>query len=124
MSNNEINTSKNNKGMGLAVSSTVISIIGLVPTIISLILCLESILVLLKPDTDLGDGIGAAVMIILYMPIVIVAFVLSAISLGLGIGSLAKCKSNKVKSFGISGTVISAVCVIISVISFIVRVAI
>lgn len=124
MSNNEITTSKNNKGMGLAVSSTVISIISLVPTIIALILCIESITILLKPDVNFGEGIGSAFLVIIYMPIVIVAFVLSAISLGLGIGSLAKSKSNKVKSLGISGTVISAVCVILSVISFIVRVTI
>lgn len=122
MDNNEGARNENNNGIGLAIASLVIALIGLLPTIFSAYMSIESLILSTKDSGELGDGVGSAFLIIFLIPTVIVAVVLSAISLGLGIGSLTKAKSKKVRSIGTSGTVISALCFLVSILSFVVRV--
>lgn len=129
MENNEIRSNEivlndDKRGLGLAISSLVISIIGIIPTVFSAIASIQSLILSSKDNADLGDGIGAALLIIFLLPAVLVAFVLSAVSLGLGIGSLSKAKSKKVKAIGISGTVISAICIVVFVLSVVLRLTI
>lgn len=118
----EVVSSENNIGIGLAISSLIITLIALLPTIFSAYMSIKSLILGLNDSGSVEDGVGSAVLVIFLIPVVIVAVVLSAISLGLGIGSLTKAKSKKVKSIGTSGTVISALCFLVSILSFVVRV--
>ncbi len=120
---NEVIISKNNKGMGLSISSLVIGVICLIPAIFSAILSIDS-LILASTENDIGSGIGSVLLVLLLIPTSIATFIVSAISLGLGIGGLAKAMNKTVKNLGISGTVISAVSFVLSLLSFVIRVSI
>lgn len=124
MDSEEIKTIQDNKGIGLAIASLVLGIVSLIPTIFSAYMSIASIIISHNPNSTLGDGIGSALMVILLIPLSIVAFLLSAIGLGLGIGSLTKAKTKKTKSIGISGTVISSISLLVSIVSLLLRVII
>ena len=128
MRNRESEGNSGNRGLGLGITSLILGLISMVPTIYSILMLVQSITLANTDGASMEEALGNAFAVLfitmLLIPALIVIAILSTIGLGFGIGSLTKSKTTAPRVVGIIGTTISALSLLGAIASFLTRVLI
>lgn len=105
---------------GVSIASIVLSAIGIVFAIITLVFFAQSFVA--GAEDNPGSGMGIAFNVLFMAIFAIIGGAIGAVSLILGTVSLSKAKDNKqLKSKAIAGTVLSAMAIAICLLAFVIR---